>query len=153
MLEKLRRRMTPLALKMEPEMHAEAVPIERPQKLKTKAGNDWLVLDGIDNRTSFARRFKDVAEGLFRDLGIAADGLTDSLKLQIRNAAQLVVQIEQSQAQAASGKPVDTLALVRMQNSLARALWSLGLGRRRRMTLTPEDALDYAQRQKEQAGA
>jgi hypothetical protein len=123
-------------------------------KLKTKAGNDWLALDGVDNRSGFARRFKDVAEGLVRDLELTEADLSDSLKLQIRTAAQHVANIERLQAAIAAGRPADTLALVRMQNALARALWSLGLGKRKDLGPT-EDPLDYAKRflQEEPKGA
>jgi hypothetical protein len=117
-----------------------------PYTLKAKSSNNWLALEGVDNRTVFARRFRDLVEGMSRDLGIAEIDLGDSLKLQIRNAALLGVQFEQAQARALRGEPVEMLAIIRMQNSLARALWALGLGKRRRKTLTPEDPLDYARR-------
>jgi hypothetical protein len=127
-------------------------PIERPAKprpstLNTKACNDWLALDGVDNRTGFARRFRDLAVRLVRDLGLDdLDAVGDSIKLQIRSAALLAVQVEQLQAQTARGDDVDLSLLVKMQNSLARSLWALGLGKRKRQDLTPADALQAAAR-------
>jgi hypothetical protein len=111
------------------------------KKLKTRAGNDWLTLDGVDKRSSYHRRFVDVALGLVRDLGLADSDLTNSLKLKIRSAALTVCNIEVLQAKLARGEQADLLALTRMQNSLDRKLWGLGIGQRRRQSLTPEDAL------------
>jgi hypothetical protein len=52
-----------------------------------------------------------------------------------------------------AGEPVDVFGLARLENTINRLSWMLGLGRRKRTTLTPEAPLNYAQRQKEQAGA
>jgi hypothetical protein len=111
-----------------------------PPKLRAKASNSLFAFPGRGTSSS-ARRYRDLVVGLLKDMGVAEGELTESLKLQIRNTALLAVQIELTQAEAMSGKPVDLLALVRQQNSLARQLWQLGLGRRRRQGLG--NPLDY----------
>ena len=122
------------------------------KKLRTRAGNDWLTLDGVDKRSSYHRRFVDVALGLVRDLALADADLTAALKLKIRSAALTVCNIELLQAKLARNEQVDLLALTRMQNTLDRKLWGLGIGPRRRPDLgQTEDPLDYAARLK--AGA
>jgi hypothetical protein len=111
------------------------------KKLRTRAGNDWLTLDGVDKRSSYHRRFVDVALGLVRDLALADADLTAALKLKIRSAALTVCNIELLQAKLARNEQIDLLALTRMQNTLDRKLWGVGIGPRRRQDLGPEDAL------------
>jgi hypothetical protein len=112
-------------------------------KLKAKASNSIFAFPGRGTSTP-ARRFRDLVAGMLADLGVAEGDLAESTKLQIRNAALTAVQVELAQAEAMSGKAVDTLALIRMQNTLARALWMLGLSKRRRSTLEPGDPISYA---------
>ena len=59
--------------------------------------------------------------GLLKDLGATQSDLANSVKIQIRTTAQLTVQVEHQQA-AAWRVP----------------LWVLGLGKRKRTTLTPD---------------
>jgi hypothetical protein len=125
---------------------------DAPPKLKAKASNSIFSFPG-NGRSAGARRFRDLLVGMLRDLGLTESQLADSLKMQLRSAALTAVQIEGLQARAMKGEAIDVWSLVRQQNLLNRMLWQIGLGRRRRTTLTPEAPLDYAARQKEQAGA
>ena len=127
---------------MEHALTGDSASYDASPKLKAKASNSIFAFPG-SGRSAAARRYRDVVGGLLKDLALAERDLSNALALQIRNAAMLVVQIEQGQAEAARGKPVDMLALIRMQNSLARALWALGLGRRRRQDLGQPDLKSY----------
>lgn len=118
------------------------------RKLKAKASNSIFAFPG-NGRTAAARRYRDLVAGMLKDLAVAEQDLGDSAKLQLRNTALLAVTIEQAQADAMRGKPVDMIWLLRAHGVLGRKLWALGLGKRRRKTLTPEDALDVAQRLQE----
>jgi hypothetical protein len=96
----------------------------------TRAGVDWLMLDGVDGRSTYRRRFKQVALGLVRELELSEADLSDSLKLRIRTAALAVVDQEVLQAQFANGELASgrkLIALGTAQGRVTRALWALGL--------------------------
>jgi hypothetical protein len=119
---------------------------------RSKLSNNLFHLPGFHGKSEVGRRYRDLVRGFLADMGLdeAAD-LADTLKLQIRNTAMLALNAERLQARAAQGEAVDLLALIRMQNSLARALnnmWALSVGKRKGQTFTPDDALDYAKSHK-----
>jgi hypothetical protein len=117
-----------------------------PAKHKTRAGNNWLKIDGVDSRTAFARRFRDVAVGLLRDLGITEAQLSDTQKIQVRNAALLTAEIEQMHAKIlkGDGSPFEIEMLIRQQGLLNRLHWGLGLAPRKRQDIGP-NPLAYAE--------
>ncbi len=110
--------------------------------LRARATNSIFAFPG-NGRTAEARRFKDVLGGLLRDLGKSEADLSDTMKVQLRNTALLTVQVEQLHERVMAGEPADVIdLLVRQQGLLNRMHWMLGLSRRKRNTLTPEDAAD-----------
>jgi hypothetical protein len=108
-----------------------------------KISNDLFTLPGHDGRSATARRYRDVVRGMLRDLGRDQHELPNAAKLQVRIAASTAVQIEHAQAHALHGQPVDQFNLIRMQNTLSRMLWALGLGKRRRQDLGQPDLAGY----------
>jgi hypothetical protein len=121
-----------------------AAPVGSFPAARAKISNDLFTLPGHDGRSATARRYRDVVRGMLLDLNVDQDDLSSTAKMQVRTAASLAVQIEQSQTQALNGKDVDLFHLVRMQNSLARTLWMLGIGKRKRPDLG-QNPLDYAE--------
>ena len=85
-----------------------------------------------DGRSAHARRFRDLIAGFAAPYGGAA-ALTVAELALIRNAASLTQQLEQLQADAAAGRPVDSEQLTRLSNSAQRTLASLRKGREHQM--------------------
>jgi hypothetical protein len=82
-------------------------------------------------------------------MGAVDEDLSDTQKMQVRHAALLAVQIEELQTKLANGQPMGSKPmanLIKLQNSLARQLWQLGLGKRRRKTLVAQDPIEAARR-------
>jgi hypothetical protein len=85
-----------------------------------------------DGRGVHARRFRDLIAGFAAPYGGTA-ALTVGEQALIRNAAALTQQLEQLQANAAAGKPIDSEQLTRLSNSAQRTLASLRKGREHQM--------------------
>jgi hypothetical protein len=85
-----------------------------------------------DGRSAHARRFRDLIAGFAAPYGGAA-ALTVAELALIRNGASLTQQLEQLQANAAAGKPIDREQLTRLSNSAQRTLASLRKGREHQM--------------------
>jgi len=85
-----------------------------------------------DGRSASARRFRDLIAGFAAPYGGQA-ALTVAEQALIRNAASLTLKLEQLQADAAAGRPVDSEQLTRLANSAARTLASLRKGREHQM--------------------
>jgi hypothetical protein len=100
------------------------------KKFRTGIANGSKVLDGVDNRSHVARRFREVSGALGSDLG-GTDNLTEAQLQLCRSAAGLVVLRESLDVQAAKEGPeavnVPTYALI--CNSLRRVLTTIGLSR------------------------
>jgi hypothetical protein len=81
--------------------------------------------------------------------------VTGTKALEVERLADLTVLAETQRAAMLAGEPVDVFGLARLENTVSRLASALGLTRRRRMTLTPNDPLEYAKRycQEESAGA
>jgi hypothetical protein len=56
------------------------------------------------------------------------DVLDESVRMAIRRAAELTVAAEQQRAALLRGDPVDSLALIRLENAARRAVNALRLG-------------------------
>jgi len=85
-----------------------------------------------DGRSASARRFRDLIAGFAAPYGGEA-ALTVGEQALVRNAAALTLKLEQMQADAAAGRPVDSEQLTRLANSAARTLASLRKGREHQM--------------------
>lgn len=87
---------------------------------RSRLANGAILPDGIDGRSSAARRFRD----LYREYMALTDGLAPDL---CRQLASLVITREGLDAQAARGELVDPLGLSRICGAIGRTRRSLGL--------------------------
>jgi hypothetical protein len=121
---------------------------------RSRVSNGATLLPGIDGRSTWARRFRDVIEALTVDAG-GPDALGEAERSLIRRTAALTVELERmEEAFAAAGAAdPDTLDLYgRTSGNLRRLLESLGLQRPARdLPHPPQDpasrsAFDLARR-------
>ena len=61
-------------------------------------------------------------------------GITETTLLEVERLADLTVAAETKRAAMLAGDPVDLFGLARIENTVSRMLWQLGLGKRRRAT-------------------
>jgi hypothetical protein len=94
---------------------------------RSRVSNGSAVLEGVDGRSTAARRYRDVLEELVRDMGGDPSGAQSAIA---RRAAALCVTCEQAEAEMIAGKPLDLGAFTTAANSLRRLLSDLGLERR-----------------------
>jgi hypothetical protein len=83
-------------------------------------------MKGINGNSRPARRFREIATALARDLGGEA-ALGEAAKLQVRHAAAVAVQLEGLQEQIIRGEAIDLEQLTRLANVHSRALKDLGI--------------------------
>ncbi len=110
---------------------------------RSKLTNRSAVLSGVDGRTLWARRFRDLIGLHLSDLGGEAHA-SEAEKSLIRRAATLTVELERLEAGFATEGEADPEALdlyQRTAGNLRRLLKSTGLKRRPR-DVTP-DLRDY----------
>ncbi len=121
---------------------ADAVPTSSLRPLggptaRTRVTNGAVAIGGVDGRTLWARRYKDVVALHASDLG-GADLMSEAQKALVRRAATLVVELERLEARFASGdKPPSERELdlySRLAGGLRRLLETIGLERRPRDT-------------------
>jgi hypothetical protein len=99
--------------------------------------NGRHVLNGVDHRSAWMRRLRDLIEEHEVDLG-GADYISASERRLVRRAAMMTIQLEMMDLRFAQ-RDADTEQLEiyqRMTNSLRRCLEALGL-RRRPRDVTP----------------
>ncbi len=75
----------------------------------TNGARRHLHPEGIDGRSTDARRFKDLIAGFAAPYGGEAV-LTVAEQALVRNAAALTLKLEQMQADAVAGRPIDSAA-------------------------------------------
>jgi hypothetical protein len=98
---------------------------------RSRESNQIFRWPGDDQRTTEARRYRDIVRGLLADMGVEAGDLSDTTKTQVRNCALLTIQVDQLYAKVygdrkpASRKVADLL--VRQQALLLRLHISLGV--------------------------
>ena len=102
---------------------------------KSAITNGTRFLPGVDGRSAWARRARDVMTQLIEDRG-GADLTSEAERLILRKAAVLAVQTEQLETKFAeanaTGETVsreDLDLYQRLANSMRRLLESVGLGR------------------------
>jgi hypothetical protein len=116
--------------------------------------NGSAVLVGVDARSAWARRFRDVIAGHESDLG-GRELLSEGQKAIVRRVAllQCWLEVEESKIAAADGaaseKLIDTYQ--RTSGALRRLLESLGLNEGRKARDLDLDPLEYARRHSEAA--
>jgi hypothetical protein len=82
--------------------------------------------------------------------------ITETQRLDVERLADLTVLAENKRAAMLAGEPIEVFDIARLENTINRVSWMLGLGKRRRQDLEPtEEPLAYAKRvrQEEAAGA
>ncbi len=85
----------------------------RPSKLRSLVTNQPLRLTGVDGRSSAARRFRDVIDGLLAEYGAAEFA-------RVRELATLKVAQEAVQAAAVTGDTRACEEMVRTSNLISR---------------------------------
>lgn len=97
---------------------------------RSRVTNGSSLGEGIDGRTVWARRLRDVLEDYTDDLMLPRDQIPNSVKSMIRRAAVLTVELERAEAGFAENGKADASALneyQRVANSLRRLLESLNI--------------------------
>ena len=92
-------------------------------------GKDWLA--GVDQRSSIARRYRDLMAEAIADSGGLSECSQARLQL-IRRLAALSVQLEQLEANLADGAEIDITEYTVLTSTLVRVVSRLGLERRSR---------------------
>lgn len=87
-----------------------------------------LALATLDGRTLPARRAREVADAIERDLG-GPDQLSYGERILLERAAVLTAIIEGDEAEWFAGKTIDFPILVMLHNAQRRALQAIGLKR------------------------
>jgi hypothetical protein len=85
-------------------------------------------LEGVDNRSHTARRYREINALISRDISPDAD-LTEAQKQLIRSAAGLVVLRERLDVLAVNGEKIDAGEYCAVSNTLRRVLVTIGLKR------------------------
>jgi hypothetical protein len=105
------------------------------------------LLPGIDGRSAWTRRARDLISALIADLG-GVENCSAAEQSIVRRACVLTVELERMERQFAldeQASPADLETYQRCANSLRRLLESVGLQRRTR-DVSLLDPLEYARR-------
>lgn len=110
-------------------------PLAAQTSSRTRLTNGAIVVAGVDGRTAWARRYKDVVALHASDLG-GPDAMSEAEKALVKRAATLVVELERLESRFASAeKPPSERELdlySRLAGSLRRLLEAVGIHRRPR---------------------
>jgi uncharacterized small protein (DUF1192 family) len=113
---------------------------------RSRVSNRSAVLPGVDGRSTWVRRLRDLISLHLSDLG-GDDAVSEAERSIIRRIATLTVELERMEAEfavAGEARPDQLDLYQRTANSLRRLLEAIGL-RRRPRDVTP-DPLEYAAR-------
>jgi hypothetical protein len=108
--------------------------VHRPSRQKTRLRNGTSILPGVDGRSSWVRRAKELIADHVNDLG-GIDVVSAAERSIIRRACVLTVELERLEAKfalAGEASLEDLDLYQRMTNTMRRALESVGLQRRPR---------------------
>lgn len=89
-------------------------------------GKDWLA--NVDQRSSIARRYRDLMASTIADAGGLSECSQARLQL-IRRLAALSVQLEALEAKLADGADIDIAEYTSLTSTLVRVVSRLGLNR------------------------
>lgn len=120
-----------------PQDHLDA--IARSKTNRSAVTNGSALLPGVDGRSPWARRVRDLIDLHISDLG-GADAVSEAERSIVRRAATMTVELERMEAGfATTGEASITQldAYQRASNSLRRLLESVGLNRRARDITLP----------------
>jgi hypothetical protein len=90
--------------------------------------NGSRLLDGLDERSRPARRYRDVQFDIANDLG-GMDALTETQRHVVRSIAGLVVLREALDVKLLNGEDVHTATYCTIANTLNRLVTTIGLRR------------------------
>jgi hypothetical protein len=110
-----------------------------PRKGRSRVTNGSVLIPGVDGRSPWIRRCKDIIASHISDLG-GIDNCSTAEYSIVRRAAVLTTELEQLEARFATAGQADAGDLETYQrcaNSLRRLLEAVGLQRRARDVTTP----------------
>jgi hypothetical protein len=126
---------------------ADSTPIDVPKpQARSRVSNGSAILPGVDGRSTWVRRVRDLMGLHLSDLG-GDHAVSEAERSIIRRVATLTVELERMEAGfavAGEAQPDQLDLYQRTANSLRRLLEAIGLQRRPR-DVTP-DPLEYAAR-------
>jgi hypothetical protein len=102
-------------------------------------GKDWLA--NVDQRSSIARRYRDLMAEAIADSG-GVDECSQARLQLIRRLAALSVQLEQLEAKLADGADIDIAEYTSLTSTLVRVVSRLGINRVPR-DVTPPSVAEY----------
>lgn len=100
---------------------------QTPAQRSAVANGSRLFMEGVDGRTTLARRYRDLVGLITRDLG--GDEPSQTKQQLIRRAASLSVWCEQQEAKMAAGEDIEIGPYTTACNSVRRLLIDVGLER------------------------
>lgn len=107
-----------------------------PSQVRSAVSNGSRILDGIDHRSTVARRYRDITQSISSDLG---NDLTEAQLQLARSAAGLAILREFLDKRIINGEGrVEAVEYCRISNSLTRVLSVLGCERLPR-DITPNE--------------
>jgi len=128
-------------------LSADSTPIDVPKpQARSRVSNGSAVLPGVDGRSTWVLRLRDLMGLHLSDLG-GDNAVSEAERSIIRRVATLTVELERMEAGfavAGEAQPDQLDLYQRTANSLRRLLEAIGLQRRSR-DVTP-DPLEYAAR-------
>jgi len=131
-------------------MQADSATIaEKKPTARSRLTNGSHVLPGVDGRSTWARRFRDLMQLHLADLG-GEDAVSEAERSIVRRAAALMVELERMELKFATDEEAQAADLdlyQRTSNTMRRHLEALGLERRQK-DVTPS-LRDYARMKQE----
>jgi hypothetical protein len=120
-------------------MESTSITTRKPTaRSRVSNGRDWL--SGVDQRSSIARRYRDLMAETISDSGGVSECSQARLQL-IRRLAALSVQLEQLEAKLADGGDIDIGEYTALTSTLVRVVSRLGINRVARTLPTLSDYL------------
>ena len=116
----------------------------RPSRQKSRQANGSALLPGIDGRSAWVRRAKELISDHLSDLG-GEDNTSAAERSLIRRAAVLAVELERYErkfALAGEASPEGLDIYARVAGNLRRLLEAVGLQRRAK-EVSPPSVVDY----------
>ena len=113
---------------------------------RSRVSNGSTILAGVDGRSVWARRFRDLIDLHVADLG-GPSVTSEAERSVIRRAAALEVELERLEArfaQSGEADPADLDLYQRTSNTMRRHLEAVGLERRAKPVATLDDYLHEA---------
>jgi hypothetical protein len=120
---------------------------KRPMAFRSKLTNGNELLPGIDGRSAWARRFRDLIQLHTADRG-GVENITEAERALIRRASTIIVECERLETRFAineGAKRYELETYQRASNSLRRLLETLGIKREAR-TINPNDNNEHYER-------